>query len=110
MIIEQPTESFPNYTYVDFAVILRQERSSKPKMVENTTLEYIIQKSANSISKHLGGYETVYVNNLRPLSDVRCNEKDDSDVRVETHNQVLTATTISGVIVLAVVVVASYYR
>lgn len=128
-IIGQPTESFSNHTKVDFAVILRPESSSKPKIVVNTTLEYVVQESANSISKHLGGYKTVFVNNLRPSSDldVRCINETDGDGQVnvtndddqiekgekDKRNALLLGTTISsGIVVLAIVlvVVAVWYR
>ncbi|KAJ7377391.1 hypothetical protein OS493_029289 [Desmophyllum pertusum] len=71
-IIGEPTKTLPNHTKMYFAVIIRS--SPKPIVVLNTTLEYIIQESGSSISKHLGGYKIVFVNNLHPSSDIGCNE------------------------------------
>lgn len=110
---------------MDFAVILRPESSSQPTIVLNTTLEYVVQESTNSISQNLGVYKTVYVNNLRPSSD--CYEKDDINEEVgrgdnyekeeKTNGKsiaLIIGTTISGVIdvlaVVVVVVVSVWYR
>ena len=73
-IIGKPTASLPNHTNVDFAVILRPVSSSKPVVVVNTTLEHIVRERADSISKRLGGFETIFVNNLHPVS---CNDDED---------------------------------
>ncbi|KAL9988037.1 hypothetical protein ACROYT_G002435 [Oculina patagonica] len=123
MIVGQPTESFPNHTKVNFAVIIRPESSSQPKIVLNTTLEYVVQESANSISKYLGGYKTVYVNNLRPSSD--CYENNDINEEVRRGNNrekeektkgksIALIIGISGVIavlaVVVVIVVSVWYR
>ena len=118
MITGQPKESFPNLTKVGFAVVLRPESSAKPQVVVNTTLEYVVQEIANSISKHIGGYKTVYVNNLRPL-DVCCNGEDDTNEQLEENgdqtksksNPVIIGTAIGGIVVLVLVVVgAVWYR
>ena len=73
-IIGKPTAYPLSHTNVVFAVILRPVSSLKPEVVVNTTLEHIVLETANSISKHLGGYETVFVNSLRP---VPCNNEED---------------------------------
>lgn len=81
-IIGKSTASLPNHTNVDFAVILRPVLSSKPVVVVNTTLEHIVRERADSISEHLGGYETIFVNNLHPVS---CNDGEDVDSTSEVR-------------------------
>ena len=75
-VIKAPRElSAPNHTEVVFAVVLPAESSSGVMVVKNGTLEYIVQNSAYFISKHLGGYKIVYVNNFPPSSERRCDKE-----------------------------------
>lgn len=120
-IVGQPTESVRNHTQVDFAVILRPTSSSKPKVILNSTLANVVQESASSISKHLGGYQTVYVNNVRPPSDVKCHDDNNEQGKTvekdgkttDKKNALIIGTTISGgiaVLVIAFIIVAVWYR
>lgn len=99
-IIGKPTASLPNYTNVDFAVILRPASSSKPVVVVNTTLEHIARERADSISKHLGGYETVFVNNLHP---VPCDNETGGGREVPPENRSSVALAIGISIPVAIV-------
>lgn len=115
-IIGKPTAPLPNHTKVDFAVILRAVSSSKPVVVVDTTLEHIVRARVCSISKHLGGYETVFVNNLRPVC---CNNKEDVDDKLTNNKKkwkknrsfaLAIGTTISVIIVLVLVIIAAVWH
>lgn len=123
-IIGKPKESSVlNHIQVDFAVVLRPKTSSKPEVILNTTLANVLQESTSSISKHLGGYQTVYVNDLRPPSDLKCtddnNEQANKSVKYETDkttdksNALIMGAAISGgivVLVIALIIVVVWYR
>lgn len=107
-IIGQPEASLPNRTKVEFAVLLPPVSSSKPLVVVNTTLEYIVWECANSINKHFN--KTVLVNNLHQPSD-KCIDIVDSPVQKRKNHAAVVGITFAVVILLVVsVVVAVWYR
>ena len=107
-VIGQPEASLPNRTKVEFAVLLPPESSSKPLVVVNTTLEYIVWESAHYINKHFN--KTVLVNNLHQPSD-KCIDIVDSKVQKKKNHAAAIGITFAVVILLAVsVVVVVCYR
>lgn len=107
-VIGQPEASLPNHIKVEFAVFLPPVSSSKPLVVVNTTLEYIVWESANYINKHFN--KTVLVNNLHQPSD-KCIDIVDSPVQKRKNHAAVIGITFAVVILLVVsVVVVVWYR